>query len=153
MGTPKFSSKEKMPFYRRYRHHDRTDARRTRGSGGSRVRDHVDFLRDFKQWRNEKYNDQNDRMNDKFDYEAYEAESRKIELINDALDIIKRIKDRRDGGCCANIKEKLEDMKEQAEEAAAKAADMVTEKLDQAKEQAEKQLQQLQKRQRKLLSK
>merc|ERR1711893_480818 len=82
---------------------------------------------DFKQWRNEKYNDQNDRMNDKFDYEAYEAESRKIELINDALDIIKRIKDRRDGGCCANIKEKLEDMKEQAEEAA-------------AKEQAEKQL-------------
>ena len=38
-------------------------------------------------------------------------------------------------GCCANIKEKLEDMKEQAEEAAAKAADMVTEKLDQAKEQ------------------
>merc|ERR1712136_655468 len=90
--------------------------------------------------RNEKYNDQNDRMNDKFDYEAYEAETRKIELINDALDIIKRIKDRRDGGCCANIKEKLEDMKEQAEEAAAKAADMVTEKLDQAKEQAEKQL-------------
>ena len=38
-------------------------------------------------------------------------------------------------GCCANIKEKLEDMKEQAEEAAARAADMVTEKLDQAKEQ------------------
>lgn len=41
-------------------------------------------------------------------------------------------------GCCANIKEKLEDMKEQAEEAAARAADMVTEKLDQAKEQVSK---------------
>ena len=97
-------------------------------------------------------------MNDKFDYEAYDAQTRKIELINDALDIIKRIKDHRDGGqtfnlnnflslrkfsysfigCCANIKEKLEDMKEQAEEAAARAADMVTEKLDQAKEQVSK---------------
>ena len=72
--------------------------RRTRGGGRRGLGDLVDFLREFKQWRNEKYNDQNDRMNDKFDYEAYEAESRKIELINDALDIIKRIKDRRDGG-------------------------------------------------------
>ena len=42
-------------------------------------------------------------MNDKFDYEAYEAETRKIELINDALDIIKRIKDRRDGGKTKNL--------------------------------------------------
>ena len=37
-------------------------------------------------------------MNDKFDYDAYDAQTRKIELINDALDIIQRIKDRRDGG-------------------------------------------------------
>ena len=37
-------------------------------------------------------------MNDQFDQAAQETQARKIELIQDALDIIQQITDRRDGG-------------------------------------------------------
>ena len=37
-------------------------------------------------------------MNDQFDHKAQATQARKIELIQDALDIIQRIRDRRDGG-------------------------------------------------------
>merc|ERR1712126_783539 len=55
-------------------------------------------------WREAKYaqpQDNTDYMNDQFD-QAQKTQARKIELIQDALDIIQRIRDRRDGGLCSN---------------------------------------------------
>merc|ERR1712136_289019 len=55
-------------------------------------------------WREAEYaqpQDNTDYMNDQFD-QAQETQARKIELIQDALDIIQQIRDRRDGGLCSN---------------------------------------------------
>merc|ERR1719431_1184577 len=143
-----------MPFRRRYKNRDTTDEggsgsrRRRRGwppgwgkyqGAGGGLKDLVDFLQDFREWRAQKY-DRTDNREYRYQDEN-DARARKIELINDALDIIRRIRDRRDGGLCTNMKEQLEDMKEKAAEAAQKAAEAVTEKLNEAKEQVEEQIQ------------
>merc|ERR1712131_449842 len=134
------SQKLKMPFYRRYRKQDQSDNARGQRR---RVGDLVDFSRGFKEWREAKYaqpQDNTDYMNDQFD-QAQRTQARKIELIQDALDIIQRIRDRRDGGLCSNTASPKQQQQQQHEQQQQQQQDQ------QQRQQQQQQQQQQQKQQ------
>merc|ERR1712227_610603 len=90
--------------------------------------------------------DNTDYMNDQFD-QAQETQARKIELIQDALDIIQRIRDRRDGGLCSNTaspKQQQQQQQQQQNDQQQQQNDQQQQQNDQQQQQKQQQQQQQQ---------